>query len=86
MTLCERCVHKNVCETRSNHDEDDERALAECSDFFEIIRCKDCEYFSSVGYNFKKCEEHSDGLGDYTVYVDEDDYCSYGKRKEGAEE
>ena len=51
-------------------------------DVEKVVRCKDWEYFSSTNYNINKCEEHSD----YTVYVGENDYCSYGERKEGAEE
>ena len=54
-------------------------------DAVEVVRCKDCEYFKSIDYNLNKCEEHSDGWGDHTVYVGEDDYCSFGVRKEGAE-
>ena len=56
------------------------------ADVVEVVRCKDCEYFKSIDYNLNKCEEHSDGWGDHTVYVGEDDYCSFGVRKEGAEE
>lgn len=55
------------------------------ADVVEVVRCKDCEYFRSIDYNLNKCEEHSDGWGDHTVYVGEDDFCSYGKRKEGAD-
>lgn len=76
MTLCERCVHKNVCEIRSVQDEDDERALAECSDFFEVVRCKDCER-----YNKPRLKHCSLTL----CYMQFDDFCSYGYKKEGAE-
>lgn len=41
--------------------------------------CDICDYADT-------CEEHSDGWGDNIVYVDEDDYCSFGISKEGAEE
>lgn len=83
MTLCERCVHKNVCEIRSVQDEDDERALAECSDFFEIVRCKDCELYKAYsdpleGF-YGQCLVRECNIG-------ENDFCSYGARKEGAEE
>ena len=85
MTLCERCVHKNVCEIRSVQDEDDERALAECSDFFEIVRCKDCEFYKlrNVSSHYKPTKPCC--LRKAAVTVNENDYCSYGKRKEGAE-
>lgn len=49
-------------------------------DIVKIIRCKDCESFISRN-GTSWCEEHSDGWGDHTVYVDEEDFCSYGARK-----
>jgi hypothetical protein len=51
------------------------------SDLVEVVRCKDCEYLMS-GNGFCWCEEHSDGFGDYVVYVDADDFCSFGIKKE----
>lgn len=33
MTLCEKCLHAEVCAIRDGHEEGDERALKYCSDF-----------------------------------------------------
>lgn len=51
------------------------------SDLVEVVRCKDCEYLMN-GKGFCWCEEHSDGFGDHIVYVDADDFCSFGIKKE----
>jgi hypothetical protein len=54
------------------------------ADFVEIpCRCKDCDHFINYNPDRTYCEEHSDGWGDNIVYVDEDDYCSFGIRKKG---
>ena len=56
------------------------------ADVVEVVRCKDCmwwyprEYGSVIG----RCENPYNGLA--TEYIEEDDFCSYSKRKEGAEE
>ena len=56
------------------------------ADVVEVVRCKDCmwwyprEYGSVIG----RCENPYNGLA--TEYIEEDDFCSCGKRKEGAEE
>ena len=48
MTLCEKCIHGDICADRRWMDRDDERALVECcnfknkEDFMEVIRCKNC--------------------------------------------
>jgi hypothetical protein len=55
-------------------------------DVIEVVRCKDClwwyprEFGSVIG----RCENPYNGLAN--EYIEEDDFCSYGKRKEGAEE
>lgn len=54
---------------------------APAADVVEVVRCKDCEFFISRD-GISWCEEHSDGWGDHTVYVDEEDFCSDGIRKE----
>ena len=41
MTLCEKCLHAEVCAIRDGHDEGDERALTYCSDFQGWISVKD---------------------------------------------
>ena len=50
------------------------------ADVVKVVRCKDCVSFVKRD-GFCWCEEHSDGFGSHIVYVDEDDYCSYGERR-----
>lgn len=85
MTLCEKCVHQEVCNIRDCHDEDDEKALTYCADFknkadfVEVVRCKDCGHWGGVtfgnicrrwtGLNVKNCTSPND-------------FCSYGERKD----
>lgn len=51
MTLCEQCELKNTCESRCNHDTDDERAMTYCADMKPtrcidpmIKFCQDCRF------------------------------------------
>ena len=55
------------------------------ADVVEVVRCKDFQYIHLIGktpFAVFVCT-HNKGLGDN---VRENDYCSYGKRKEGVEE
>lgn len=45
-------------------------------DVVKIVRCKDCKYYSKM---YKLCSCRSDR---FNVYLNEDDFCSYGVRKE----
>ena len=47
---------------------------APTADVVEVVRCKDCEDYNGHRY----CEYNA-------IPVLDDDFCSYGKRKEGAE-
>ena len=52
-------------------------------DVEEVVRCKDCKYF----YPFEYIEqqgmcEHRSGLNGTDYCVSEDDFCSYGERKD----
>ena len=51
------------------------------ADVVPVVRCKDCDFFINYNPDRTYCEQHSDGWGDNRVYVDEDDYCSFGIRK-----
>lgn len=48
---------------------------APTADVVEVVRCRDCEDYNGHRY----CEYNA-------VPVLDDDFCSYGRRKEGAEE
>ena len=53
------------------------------ADVVEVVRCKNCEHFKAYSDPLKgfygECMVRESDIG-------EDDYCSYGIRKEGAEE
>ena len=53
------------------------------ADVVEVVRCKDCKYFSSFEYSEQQglCINHS-GLNGIDACVSEDDFCSYGERKQ----
>lgn len=93
MTLCEKCIHREVCNIRGCHDENDERALTYCADFknnadfVEVVRCKDCIHYKETGIGeFDKpcgvCKVHIDFWDDEPIEVWETDFCSCGERKD----
>lgn len=47
-------------------------------DAVEVVRCKECEYWDEDC----RCNGRKNGL--VMEYTDEDDFCSYGKRKANA--
>ena len=52
------------------------------ADVVEVVRCKDCEHIHLIGktpFAVRVCN-HNKGLGDN---VRENDFCSYGVKKEG---
>ena len=53
----------------------DEQPIA---DVAEVVRCKDCKYWQGNNNGYP-CEECRWGKGETP---DEDDFCSYGERKE----
>lgn len=61
-----------------------EEAEHENVDAVSVVRCKDCKY-----YIRGSCDCHSEWPDEYTTGYDcrpdEDDFCSYGERKESAE-
>ena len=81
MTLCEKCIHRETCNTRDYYDENDERALTYCADFknkadfVEVVRCQKCKYWTGKHY-VGVCIENN-----YAIrYANE--YCSRGKRRD----
>ena len=65
-------------------------------DVVEVVRCKDCKRFMEYTDEFQRNVEDADGdcylrivcsnsLNEQLNAVRYDDYCSYGKRKEGNE-
>lgn len=51
------------------------------ADVVEVVRCRSCAWWEPRTYGscIGRCQNPGNGL--YRDYTDEDDYCSYGKRK-----
>ena len=75
---CKDCIHHNVCQ-------DEYKDKLKCSDFknkadfVEVVRCKDCKYFTKemIGDSLECTCTHSLAM----VGITTDKYCSYGERK-----
>lgn len=81
MTRCGDCLHFRNC----SHYVTPEETFPEvggCSafknkgDFVEVVRCKDCVFWDGD----RRCNGRKNGL--VMEYTDEDDFCSYGERRE----
>lgn len=54
------------------------------ADVVEVVRCKDCQSYSD--FDTTKCKRLEFHFCDkFGIITKESDFCSYGKRKEGAE-
>ena len=54
---------------------------APAADVMEVVRCRECKYrFGNNGHSKNGCP-----IIDANIWMDDDDFCSYGERKEGAE-
>lgn len=54
-------------------------------DVVEVVRCKDCKYYDKYewcGKIYHRCLGVWDISEHHNADVNEDDYCSYGERKE----
>ena len=50
-------------------------------DAVEVVRCKDCKYrFKNNGHSRDGCP-----IVDAKIWMDDDDFCSHGERKEGTD-
>ena len=50
-------------------------------DAVEVVRCRECKYrFGNNGHSKNGCP-----IIDANIWMDDDDFCSYGERKEGAD-
>ncbi len=67
-----------------------ERSIIDCfptSDVVEVVRCKDCEYSRLYCGSYICDNVQTPWFNDeFNVDVGSNDFCSYGERKEGAEE
>ena len=48
-------------------------------DAVPVVRCKDCKHFGGHG----TCHYHAADENGTPIFVRDDDFCSYGKRKDG---
>ena len=88
---CKDCIHKRLCVVKAfpdmfeNTKWDKERCdqFKNKADFVEVVRCNDCKYRilwdNGMGGQKNTCDLFFRG-------VVGDEYCSYGKRKEGAKQ
>ena len=88
MAKCGDCLHFPKC----SHYVTPEETFPEvggCSafknkgDFVEVVRCKDCKYGNNHCDNQGFCTYCQIGIQDYPVRKQQDDFCSYGERREG---
>ena len=76
--ICEKCTHRIVCRYKE--------PCEECNQFAEeVVRCKDCKcaYINSfsAASGVAVCKKWSNEAE--TAIVQQDDFCSYGERREG---
>ena len=53
-------------------------------DIVKVVRCKDCQYCVKpflFGKQYYQCEKRFESYG-IDIFVEPDDYCSYGERKD----
>lgn len=77
---CKDCIHYEVCPLGLAVKGSTGTCLKfkNNADFVEVVRCKDCRMFvdnkeAKVTYCTRECKN---------ITVNEDDFCSYGERKE----
>lgn len=58
---------------------------APAADVAPVVRCKDCKYSCKDGTG-RTCEGYWYKLSEFAVLVEDDGFCSYGKRKDGGDE
>ena len=63
----------------------DNGAWLPTKDLVEVVRCKDCVRWEARSSNpfVGRCENPLNGL--FSEYTDDEDFCSYGVRKEKAQ-
>lgn len=79
-------IHDNVPAPYEDASWAKENCLAEIEaaqtiDAVPVVRCRECKYrFGNNGHSKNGCP-----IIDANIWMDDDDFCSYGERKEGAE-
>lgn len=89
---CGDCIHyESFCSPYALPDEEFAevggcRVFKNKADFVEVVRCKDCKHCDKAEYffcDFKDATKNVCRL--FGRQMQEDDFCSYGERKGGAE-
>lgn len=63
-----------------------EIAVAPVADVVEVVRCKDCRYFTpQAGWGGGQCSYLEDKFELPEVLIFDDDYCDFGEREDGGE-
>lgn len=86
MATCNECLYQPICNTYASFGITDLPAsdIAPCvlfkskANVAEVVRCKDCKHRVE---NSKMCS-HPKAIGWDAIEPDDNDFCSYGERKE----
>lgn len=80
---CKDCIHYDICIFHADGNKTDKcRNYKSKSDVVEVVRCKDCKYWQKRSKGTHgACLR--DGNVDYVFWTYDNDFCSYGERKEG---
>lgn len=90
---CKDCIYSPICKVYSGfgvtdipYDEGDTcEIFKNKTNFVEVVRCKDCKKYTDFDVtNCKRLEFHF--CEEFRSITSETDFCSYGERKEGAEQ
>lgn len=80
MDKCEKCLYKENCQFLATHKGAivaDCTAYKDAANVVEVVRCKDC-YLR----NTEACPFCFWDCGELMGYTEDNDFCSYGERKE----
>ena len=79
---CKKCFHFQVCANVLQNDLFIREVMLgekepECKQFVEVVRCKDCKYRYTFSSGHTICNLH------FPYLAKDNDFCSYGERREG---
>lgn len=79
---CKDCFYDRVCPHTFDYDANRCGAYINKADVVEVVRCKDCKYWGGVIFGYI-CRRFSGTT--IRNETRENDYCSFGERKGGAD-
>lgn len=74
----EHAMYRKLCEAKISI------GKLPAADVAPVVRCKACKYSCKDGTG-RTCEGYWYELSEFAVSVEDDGFCSYGKRKPGAD-